>query len=848
MSELNRTHIIRGFLSIMACVCILAASAQETVQLKGSIVDSLTNEPIPFVNISFVGKNIGTTSDLDGNFMLETKWGSKQLIFSAIGYYPKTIEINSDKKQNFVVPLSPKITELEEFVVQAKKDRYKNKDNPAVALMRNVVEHRDENRPKSFDYYQYDKYQKEEFDINNFTADWTKRKSFQSFQVLMDYVDTSDVNGKPFIPFLIKEQASTVYLRKDPEAVKEHIKGTQISGFEDSPFGDGIGQYLDKISANIDLYENRIDILDKSFTSPISASGPGIYKYYITDSTETPLGQLYQVQLMPRAKSMIAFTGSIWVHGKEGNYALSKAELRIDERINVNFLEDMLIVQEFEYSNDLGWVLIKDRTTVDIQPSSEGRGMFNTKTTIYSNFLVNQEKPDEFYQGLNQEVFIDSIDAKNDSFWVATRPDTLSEREAGIYEMADTIQRIPDFMLITRVGEFLVTGYIPKGKIDIGPMTSLFSYNDLEGGRFRVGGRTNLKFHENWRFKAYAAYGLKDERWKYSGTAEYYFSKTPRDRLHVSFTRDVFQPGFDVNWSDLDNIFLSLRRTDGDNMFYRDYTRLAYDKEWIPGMINSFEFQRTVWNSNPNAPFVYNGDVEPNDRQSISSNAVFLNVRIAKNEKILQGKFKRTSIKTTAPIFNVNLTMAPEFLDNYYEFYRIGFTAEKRFKFGFLGFTDTEFEAMKLFGKVPYPLLEIHRANETFTYDERSYNLMNFLEFASDEAIAFRFTHHFNGLLTSYLPLVDRLKWRAVCSGKFLLGNVSDQNLNTTDPDLLVPPENMNSLNAKVYSEVSVGVENIFHIFRLDVVKRLTYLDNPGIPNMFGVEGLALRGTMQFMF
>lgn len=829
------------------------AQAQYT-KVSGNVTDAATGEPLPFVNISYKNKNIGTTTDINGYYEIQTQWAGEVLLASFVGYTPVEKRVILGEKQTINFQLTSTATELKAVEIRAKKGRYKNKENPAVLLIRNVIEHKDENRMEgsSFDYFEYDKYEKDEYDINNFTEEWMNRRSLKSFSVLFDYVDTSDINGKPYIPLLIKEKISTVYIKNDPRNEIEIIEGTRISGFENSVFGEGIGQFLDKLSSQVDIYENNIDLLDKSFTSPVSPIGPNIYRYYITDSLMVGETKYKWLSFMPRDPNIIAFTGKMLVADSTKNWIVKEIELNVDKRININFLEGLRIEQNFEYLDGVGWIIVKDRMTVDVQPAEKGMGIYNTKTTSYKNFRVNEPKEDEFYSNLNREVFVDSAAHRGPDFWQENRHDSLSSQEQGIYEMADTIQSIPEFVTITKIGEFVLSGYVKKGPIDIGPVTSLISYNDVEGIRIRLGGRTNLDFHENWRFQGYAAYGMNDERWKYSGTIEYYFNKNPRSRIHYSYKDDIFQPGFEVNWNDQDNIFLSFRRTPADNMMYKRESHLFYEREWFTGLGNTFRIRQKSISGTDGAPFTLVGFEDTPDGvgivESINTVEFGLATRLAINEKFVQGRFQRTPIKTTAPIFNFEYTYSPDILEYDYEYHKLYLSIAKRFKLGIFGMLDTELEATRIFGTVAYPLLDIHRGNETFTYDDRSYNMMNFLEFASDQSVGFMYTHHFNGLITSQVPLLDRMKLRAVTSGKILVGTLSDANANQQDSTLLLFPQRLGYLGSTPYVELSAGLENIVKLFRVELVKRMTYLDNPEVSQIWGVKGLAIRFKLQIMF
>ena len=849
MFTFKQLGFISGVLLLLTSfVLVPEISNAQYTKVTGTVSDAATGDPLPFVNITFKGKNIGTITDIDGKYEINTQWGSNTLTASFVGYQTLEQPVKQGEKQVINFKLESSVQQLDVVTIKAEKKRYKNKDNPAVTLIKNVLDHKDENRGKGADFFEYEKYEKDEYDLNNFTSEnWTDKRAFKNFQVILDYVDTSDINGKPFIPMLIKEKVSKVYYRNKPKIEREVVEARRISGFENSSFGDGIGQFLEKLSTQVDIYEGNIDLLDKSFTSPISSVGPSIYRYYITDSTEVDGFKYKELSFMPRDPAFIAFTGKMIVADSNQNYAVRAIELNIDQRININFLEDLRIEQEFEKHTEQGWIIVKDRMTVDIQVTEKGMGLYNTKTVNYRNFVYNKNHPDDFYTGVNTVVEMDSAQFKNNTYWDTARFEELSEKEKGIYEMIDTIQNVPQFRTFTQIGEFIVSGYIKKGGFDIGPVTSYVSYNDIEGIRLRLGGRTNIEFHENWRFEAFGAYGLNDEKWKYKGLAEYYFSKNPRSVLHLSYTNDIFQPGFEVNWQESDNIFLSFRTGETRNMFYKKEWRSFYEKEWFRGFINTFEVRNQEMTATFKNKMYLNGEGDI-ELKKINTTEFTIRSRFAINEKFIQGRFKRSTIRTTAPIFRLDYSYSPDGLSDF-EYHKVYLGIQKRFKLGILGFSDTEIEATRLFGKVPYTLLNIHRGNQTLTYDDRSFNMMNFLEFASDQSVSVMFTHHFNGLITSYLPLLDRLKWRAVASGKIVYGRISDENLDQNDSELLrFPKDAIYSLESEPYAEVSAGVENIFKLLRIEVVKRLTHLDNPNINTFAGAKGIALRGKIQISF
>ena len=141
-------------------------------------------------------------------------------------------------------------------------------------------------------------------------------------------------------------------------------------------------------------------------------------------------------------------------------------------------------------------------------------------------------------------------------------------------------------------------------------------------------------------------------------------------------------------------------------------------------------------------------------------------------------------------------------------------------------------EGGKIWGSLPYPLLELHNGNETYSYDVTAFNLMNFFEFVSDEYASLSWTHHFNGLFLNKIPLMQKLKWREVASVRGVWGR-----LNSDSPTELDFPTTLFTLNDKPYWEGGVGIENILKVLRVDVLWRGAYLENPDIAK-WGIRGM----------
>jgi hypothetical protein len=245
----------------------------------------------------------------------------------------------------------------------------------------------------------------------------------------------------------------------------------------------------------------------------------------------------------------------------------------------------------------------------------------------------------------------------------------------------------------------------------------------------------------------------------------------------------------------------------------------------------------------------------PNDYSSgighipyINISEVYLTLRYAPHEQFYQGKVYRIPISSRFPVIQLQYTLGNKVLSNDYNYHNLRLSITKRFYPWILGYTDVIWEAGKIFGKVPYPLLDIHRANQTYSYQIASYNLMNFLEFVSDQYTSLNIDHCFNGFIFNKLPLIKKLKLREVVTCKILYGSLTNLNKPDNQSDLFKLPVDDEgnpityTLEKKPYIEASAGISNIFKFFRVDVVKRFTYLEHQNVANI----GIRVRFKFDF--
>ena len=810
--------------------CAGNPSQAQVTRVFGKVFDPLTNEPIAFASILFIGTSAGITSDIDGKYSVETTLAVDSIRASFVGYLPASMKVLRGRVQEINFALRVNKFDLAEVEIKAG-------ENPAIILLRKVIDHKPDNDREKLNAFQYESYNKLEFDINNISEKFKKKKLFKPFNFIFDYMDTTASNKKPYLPVFITETVSEVYFQRNPKLKKEVIKGSKVSGVEN----ETVTQYLGDLYSNINIYDNYIYLFGKGFVSPIAGISQLYYKYMLMDSAFIENKWCYKVTFHPRRKQELTFNGEIWIH--DSTFAIRKLNMRITSDANINFIEDLAIVQDYEFVNDTQWMLGREVLVVNLAAtetkSKQTTGFIGRKTTYYRDFVLNKPMGDKFFSGSEIEMKDEAMH-KDAAYWDSTRGESLSESERKIYSMIDTIKSIPAYKRYANAVKILATGYTESGWFEIGPLYSFISTNTVEGLRLRFGGQTSNNFSTRLVLSGYGAFGLKDERFKYGGTARFFTSKRPRQYFGFEYKNDIEQLGKSANAFIDDNIFATLlRRSPSNKLNDVELEKLYFEHEWVEGFSNRITITHSEYSPRGKLDYTY----FRNDGRSDSSN--FLNnselsfhIRFAYKERFVSGKVDRISLGSTYPILNVLYSRGiKDVLHSVFEYDKVLIRVEDYFYLGNFGLFSIRAEAGKIFQSLPYPLLFIHPGNNSFVYDKTAFNLMNYYEFVSDQYLSVKAEQHFGGVFLDRIPALRKLKWREVASFSAVSGRLSNKNRS-----LLANPDVFSDLSNKPYLEAGIGIENIFKILRIDNIWRLSYLDHPDIAKV------AILGTISISF
>ncbi len=824
--------------AILVMTGVVSGMAQTII--TGYVKDSATQAPLSNASVSIKGQRGGARTNSDGRFRIPVDKAPLNIVVSIVGYNSHTLHLDDLPSLDLTITLSRDFKDLGHVTVRNKKQKYRNKGNPAVELIRQVIDNKNKNRMEAYNFATYEKYEKLQVSVNKLSDKVGHNKLLKPYHFLVENGDTTKLEGRTLSPVYLEETLSDVYYRKSPEKTKTIIKGQRKVDFGEFLDMGGISMYLNRLYQDFNVYDNNISVFTNLFLSPIADMGPTFYMYFIDDTVMVDSQKLVRLSFRPRNPNDLLFRGTLWIT-LDGNYAIQKLKLLVSKSINFNFVREMKIDQDFTRMPDGRYLLSKSDVLGDFGINKTGTGLFGERVVSFRNFSTNQPVADSVFKG-PPTVILDSAVAQKDSFWVATRgADTLTRAESKVYANVDSLRNMKSFKRLMDYGTLLLAGYKQAGIFEIGPASTFYSFNPVEGFRLRFGGRTTTKLSTRYYSEAYAAYGFKDQKWKYFLSGTYSLNNKsiygfPQNYVRASYQHDTKIPGQELQFVQEDNFLLSFKRGNNDKWLYNDIFRLDYKKEF--GDHFSYEFGYKYWKQSPAGTIAYvkqTGGI--NDSiPAITTSEISAEFRWAPHEQFYIGKLYRVPIVNKYPIFDFRYTAGIKGLTGgEYNYHRFDVDIFKRFYLGPIGYTDITLDGGYLFGKVPFALAEISHANQTYAYQLASYNLMNFMEFISDHYGSIMIDHYFNGFFFNKIPLLKKLKWREVIEAKVLWSGIRDENnpLKTAD-QVKFPLTNglveTFSMNQTPYVEAGFAVANIFKLIRVDFIKRFTYLNHPEIP------------------
>ncbi len=813
--------------------------AQKTT-VSGKILDSKTLKPVKQVSI-YLNDSDSAVISKEATFSIASDQPIYKLRFEKDNYELKSININQANTSSLTISLNPDaVKSIEGVVITTKLKKYKSKkENPAYTILKEVWKKKKNNALDKYKTYTFDEYEKIEFDLSNIDSTFTKKKIFNKIDFIFNYADSAS-NGKLALPIFLNEAFYKNYGRNQPaHQQKKDLIAQKTSGFQNNEIVSLTAKNLYK---EINIYDNTINFFNIGFQSPVSTDGFSTYNYNLLDSSSTVNGEeCYRIQYEPKRKDVLAFQGYLYI--SKDSFAVVKATMRNTHKMNVNFVNGLYT--ELEFNNPDEETFLPSRTYAEfdlslLNKNREAKGIIAKRTVSYTHYEFDQPIADSIFK-INEEDKDSQKLAKNQEYWNEIRTDSLSKSEEGIYDMLDQLNQVPKFTRMVKLWETAASGYYNVGNaVDIGDLYSTFGFNDVEGTRIRMGARTFFSRNDDWRIQGYAAYGFKDQQFKYGAEAKYMFSKNSRFMVGIGTRRDIMQ--------------LGVQLTTDDGIMSRSFASSSLFARGDNGMLSSVNQTNFFTSIEPwkNFQLRLDGTV-----QSIkSANPDYFNLMYYRNGKLRQTTndthFTFSMIARPGAKFSTNgvdryehTTLSPTLVLKYtrginnlfgadFGYNKLQFMYTQPILLRTWGKSVVNLEAGKNFDTVPLALQNVIPGNQSYSLAANTFSQLNYYEFVADTYATFHLEHHFNGKILSYIPLIKKLKLREVGIFRAAYGNLSDasKNINAENNRYSAPDQ-------QIYYEYGFGIENIgfgnFRILRVDFNWRGNYLNRPDI-SKFGVK------------
>ncbi len=740
---------------------------------------------------------------------------------------PTTVARVYDKepKKKDTVEFGEKPVDVEKIEVRAKRIKY-DKDSPAVRLLKELVAKRDSIDPmKHSDYVDFQRYEKVLISIDDFKdVDSSKKLSY-----LNDHTMVNPHSGKTILPVSLREKVYLSSRGKKMTLPYDTVVYNTSSGIDDRFSETTILAFVNEMLPEINLSDDHIYLARRKFISPLSRGAHNYYRFYLSGDTITYQGvRCVELEFFPVSKNSLSLRGTLTVDVdtlSPGSPYLRKAEISIPRTADINFVSGMHLEQTFELDSNGFLLTASDELSFDLSPLKQTDALNFIRTNIYSSFEFSDEKRGR------KDVDSARLDFVLPENFVPT------EEEKKVEALSQRFRKNVWWKIFEEVMMVCVDGYLQTGKtsyFDIGPIEQFLTGNVVEGTRVSFGGATSPNLSKYVFLDGLVGYGFDDEKIKYDVSLEWSFNpkkmtykEFPMHSVRFTHSYDIhsFSDGFDrINNN---NVFTWASRTDDTKLTYLELYQFRYSKEWENHMgLNFYARNYTIYETS-SMSFAPEAGVLPD----YSVSEFELRYRYAPGEKIYQTRRTRRNLNLYTLDMEFSHTTAVKGLfDGDYSRNLSTLSAFGYIDVQPLGFIDMYGSVGYEWNTVPYMLLPHPKTNMSYMSGSTEYfSMMMPLEYLYDQYVYLGFDYNLDGLIFSRLPWIKHLNLREIFTFRGIYGRLSDRNNPSVNTSLMSLPEGSSAIGDVPYIELGVGIDNIFSLFRIDYVWRVTYLDAPGV-------------------
>lgn len=835
----------RIYLSIVAFISFQFSIAQ--IQVGGSIFENETNEPIPFAAVFWGNTTKGFYTNFEGKFSVNVSEIISDTLNIAYGAYEKKSIVLSKQKD-----LKNITVFLDREVVKTAKVEIVLGINPALKWIELAQKNAEKNNPENSGNYDCEVFSKSILSLNNIGKGLKGSKIGKEIGPLFDTMTflTGD-STKAILPIFFSEVLSNYAHQKDPQRNKETILASRVKGVGVSD-GTLISQLVGSSLIKYNVYNPTLIVLAKGIVSPINSLSKLIYNFKLVGVDKFGPRRLFMIKVTPKNNKDLAFSGLIWVEDTTG--AVVRLSLEIDGNSNLNFIDKLRISQEYIPApvGD-GYICNNSRTLLDVaEINTNASGMLASNIISCRNFKTNIIHNDDYFR---ERIQIgDGELTQSDTFWDNHSHFQQTATEKRIYARIDSVKKLPSITKWIDIVTFLADGYYQHKDFDFGPYFLLASFNKLEGFRNRVGFRTTRDFSKTFVFETFLGYGYADKKFKYGAKLDWSLNRITGTKITFFHSKDVELIGFSDNdaVASEDVLINALNMIGSRSLTYCTSNKIEFNTDLAKGLRTrislshrQFDYPR---NNEFNLGWYKEGttDIE----NSLTNATVTIKLEYEPKAFHLLSSTKRRTVHVPGPVYTLTyLKGLSGVFGSQYDYQRVGLGVSTRKIWSGIGRTLFSIDASKVFGKIPFPLLNIPLGNRAPFYNKRAFNQMDLFEFVTDQNIQISIEHHFNGLFLNKIPFIKKFNLREIISSKAIYGTLS------TDNRSLIPQnlpggtkfEPIHSFDNVPYWETAFGIENIFKVFRIDAIWRMTHrlsptMDKPNPKANFAIKASLVLG------
>lgn len=818
------------------------AQVMSAQTIKGVVVDEETGDTIPKTGVQYKNSNISTACDKNGFFTIERR-NDEYLTFSAVGYKTLSILIGPNTPSEMRITLKSETKRLNEVTIKAKRGKYSRKNNPAVELMKRVIAAKKRTDLSNHDYYQFNKYQKLTFAINDISPAQLENEKTQKKQWLINQIEVCQYNNKLILPLSVDETVTQNLFRKDPKNEKTIVLGQNTTGVNDLiQTGDVLNTVIKDVFTDVDIYDDQIRLLQYPFTSPIGKDAIDFYRFYIVDTLYVDNDECYHLQFVPNNQQDFGFRGELWVL-TDTTLHVKKCKLTLPKKTDVNFTDNLSILQEYTKLPNGEWALMTDDMIVEMSVAKFMTKFIVIRTTRMSNYAFNKI-PDREFKGKAKIKYDPNSKMRDDDFWATNRMVHLTNGESSMSSFITGLSNTKGFKYILFGLKALIENFVETGKksyVDIGPINTMISTNFIDGLRTRLSAQTTANLSSHFFLSGYYARGWKSHKDYYKGQLTYSFNKKeympwefPKRTITFTSTYDVCSPSDKFMPTDKDNVFTAFKWTEVDKMMFYNRQELAFEYEQYWGLKTTVKLkteENEACGSLYFKPLATNGGASVN---RIRTTEASFQLRYSPGETYVNTKQRRLRVNFDPPVFTISHTVGVKgVLGGDYDYNLTEASIYKRFWLNSWGKLDVSVKGGVQWNKVPFPLLIMPAANLSYIVEDETFNLINNMEFLNDRYASLDVSWDLNGKLFNRIPLIKKLKWREWLGIRCLWGTLTDKNnptleRNAGDPVLMQFPEGSYIMDPKrPYIELVAGIHNIFKLLHVEYIHRLNYNNLP---------------------